>query len=392
MATWKRTFYVSFAAQALSITGLSFILPFLPFYLPNLGVTSKADIYVWTGVLGAATPLTMAVFSPLWGLLADRYGRKVMVVRSMFGGGVMLALMAFAQNVYQLLLLRMLQGAVTGTVTASVALVASITPESRSGYALGLMQAAVFIGNSVGPLVGGAVADGLGYRAAFLMAAGIVAAGGLLVRFLAEEEFTPAPAPKNGHVAGFAGVLAAVGFIPALLALFQVRFANSSAATMFPLLVREMLGAERGAATVTGIILASAGVAAAFTAGLLGHFGDRWGHKRLLIASTLLAAVVVFPMGFVRRLDQLGELLVLRVLFGLAAAGIMPCANAIIRRISDVKHLGKAYGITACVTSVGMGTGPLISGYLATQSLAAPFVLTSAVLVLTGIAVAWRVK
>ncbi len=390
MSTWKRTFYAAFAAQLLSITGFSFVLPFMPFYLKHLGVTGDSTLRLWTGLVSAATPMTMVVFSPLWGLLADRFGRKPMVLRSMFSGALVLLLMAFARNEYDLLILRMLQGALTGTVTASVALVASVAPEERSGYALGMMQAAVFIGVSAGPLVGGFIADSFGYRVAFFLAAAVLAAGGLMVKFFACEQFTPAPPHPGGHLASFGEVFAATGFLVALLALFHVRFANSASGAMFPLLVRNIFGADKGVATVTGLILALSGFTAAIASGLFGHIGDSWGHARLLALGSLAAALVTVPMAFATSIPQL---YVLRGLFGFSAAAIMPSANAIIRRISHDRHLGKAYGVTASVNSLGLGLGPLTGGWMAaTFGLRTPFILTGAILLLTAGLVRWRIK
>jgi DHA1 family multidrug resistance protein-like MFS transporter len=334
----------------------------------------------------------MVVFAPVWGVLADRYGRKPMVLRSMVGGAIILLMMGYSRNVYDLVILRFLQGILTGTVSASVALVSSVTPRRRSGFALGMMQAAVFLGVSIGPLIGGELAelDQIGFRGTFLIASVLLLAGAVLVRFFVREDFSPPPDPVNGHLRSFGEVFAVAGFGSALLALFMVRFAGSAFAPVFPLFVKNLLGTGTGAIAQTGRVMAISGVTAAIAAGFLGIYGDRFGHKPLLVVSTLAAALVTLPMAFA---TKVAHLYVLRALFGLAAAGIMPSANAIIRNIMQEKHLGKAYGVMQSVASLGMGIGPLIGGYMAaSMGLTAPFILTAFVFLLTVGFVAWRVR
>jgi DHA1 family multidrug resistance protein-like MFS transporter len=332
----------------------------------------------------------MTVFAPIWGILADRYGRKLMVLRSMFGGAVVLALMAFARNVSDLLVLRLLQGALTGTVTASVALVASVAPVNRSGYALGMMQAAVFGGASIGPLLGGAMADKLGFRPPFFVAAAVLLIGGLLVRFGVQEQVGSQPVVRERKRGSFAEVIGATGFIVATFALFQIQFANTAVSPVFVLFVEKLNGTPLGVATITGGIMSVAGIAAAFSAGMFGRFGDAWGHKRLLVVSTLFAGLITLPQAFAR---DVGQLFVLRVLLGLAAAGIMPSANAIIRSITVEENVGTAFGLVSSASCLGTALGPLAGGYLAaSMGLPAPFVLTGMVLVLTSFLVTWGVK
>jgi len=161
-----------FAAQLLSIIGFAFALPFIPFYIRELGVTDERLVPVWAGIIAAASSLVMAFFSPLWGWLADRYGRKIMVERAMFGGAVLTFAMGLVTDVWQLLFLRLLSGATTGTIAASIALVSTVVPPKRLGYSLGIMQVAVFLGMTLGPWIGGLLADAVGYRYTFMAGGG----------------------------------------------------------------------------------------------------------------------------------------------------------------------------------------------------------------------------
>jgi predicted MFS family arabinose efflux permease len=143
---WKRNLAALWFGELVAISGFSVFMPFLPFYVQELGVTGLEQVAFWSGLLITAQAVTMAAIAPVWGSLADRYGRKIMVVRAMFGGAVVIASMGFVGNVYQLALLRAIQGFLTGTVPAATTLVASSTPPERRGFAIGLLQMAIYMG------------------------------------------------------------------------------------------------------------------------------------------------------------------------------------------------------------------------------------------------------
>src|SRR5215212_6532805 len=163
---WNTTLYAVWAGQLLALIGFSSRVPFLPFYLDDLGVSDISGQALWSGAINAAGAAAMAITAPIWGLLADRYGRKPMLLRGLFGGaGVVM--MGFASSPWQLLELRVLEGILTGTVAAATALIATSAPKRRLGYALGMVQTAVFAGAAAGPLFGGYAYDRIGPRATF---------------------------------------------------------------------------------------------------------------------------------------------------------------------------------------------------------------------------------
>ncbi len=391
MAPWRKTYYAVLIAETLSVTGFFFAIPLLPLYITELHPEmSQAQQSVWSGWMIAAAGLTMAISAPIWGFVADRYGRKPMLLRAMWGGVLVLILMGLARNVTHLIILRVLQGCLTGTVTASVALVASVTPRNRSGRTLGMMQGAVFFGACIGPFLGGEIAEHVGFTPAFFVAAGLLFTSGLLVFLFADEQFEqPAPS-KQTHFGTLGTILGTTGFMAAMAALFFIRFANSSFQPVFPYILRDILGTDEGVRALTGRIIGVAGIASAISAGLLGWFSDHWGHKRLLIGSVIFAAFTTLALGLARTIPQF---YLLRALYGFAAAGIMPSANAIIRHIIHDKHLGKAYGLVASLKGLGWGTGAFTGGYIAAGiSLRAPFIVTTIVLFLSAGLVLWRVQ
>ena len=379
MAAWKRTLYPTVVAQVLSIAGFMFVMPFLPFYIRQLGVTDEARVILWTGILTSAPAVALAIMAPVWGALADRYGRKLMVVRAMFCGALVLFLMGRAQSVHMLLVARVLQGLLTGTITASTALVASAAPSRRSGYALGMIQAAVFFGASVGPLVGGEFVEAFGIRAGCMVAAAILFGGGLLVLFVVREQPTTRTSKEYaGESLSFGKILLTGGFLAAVFTVMTVRFANTASQPVYPLFVEMIRGPGEGLFSLTGKIFCVAAATSAIAAGLFGTISDRVGHKRMLIVFCLLTGVSSSLNLFA---NSVAALFVFRALFGFSVAGVMPAANAIIRRVTHEGNAGKAYGLTTAIASLGWAAGPIVGAHVAaSQGLRAPFLLTGVVL------------
>lgn len=374
MPRWKITFVASWLAQVCSIIGFSLVAPYLPFYVKFLGVPDDKQAVIWTGWLMSGVGLTMALVAPMWGVLADRYGRKLMVMRSMFGGVVVLGLMGLVQNVYQLLGLRILQGVLTGTVSASVALVASVVPRRRSGYALGLMQTALMVGNSLGPWIGGHCAKTFGYRLPFLISAGFLLIGGLLTLFGVHEEFDPEEARTAEGAESLLAVLRLPGFTTMLALVFMMMFVGSFTGPVLPFYIRRLGNlTDLQAAATTANISALWAVAAGVSAAVLGRLSDRLGHSRILMVCLAANGLVLFPHALVRTNMQL---LTMRLLSATADAGISPSVNALIRSLVPRHAVGKAFGIVQSCSNTGWGLGPMVGSALAVHlGLRLPFVV-----------------
>ena len=191
MRSWKQSFSALWAAEMLAIAGFSTSNPIIPLYLGELGVTDTAALNWWNGVINIAPAVALALFAPVWGSLADRYGRKLMLLRAMIGGSILMGLLAFTTAPWQVLVIKTLQGCVTGTVAAATVLTASIVPAEEAGYRLGLMQMGVYLGNSAGPLFGGVVTDVAGSRVNFVATAVMLAAAAVVVWRRVDEDFVP---------------------------------------------------------------------------------------------------------------------------------------------------------------------------------------------------------
>jgi MFS family permease len=311
----------------------------------------------------------MIVAAPIWGVLADRHGRKIMLIRASFSAAVLVGLMGLATSVWQLLLLRLLQGAFTGTVSAAQALVASQTPKDRLGFSLGTMQTAVFVGSSTGPLVGGLVAQWLGFRPAFGIASCLLMTCAVLVTLFVREEQRPekpaADAPRPSILGGMRDILA----VPALLAMvgtfFAVQYAVTQVYPILPQLVQALQGRAGHAAVATGVILAGAGVAGAISSTAIGWFSDRIGHRTILIAAAVCACCITIPQAFVQATWQLAAL---RVADGLCLGAMLPSASAMLAGLVPSERRGAAYGFSQSANSLGILLGPMTSALVVAVS------------------------
>ncbi|HTP58185.1 MAG TPA: MFS transporter, partial [Spirochaetia bacterium] len=213
MPNWKKSFYAIFAGEVLAITGFNTSIPIIPFFIKDLGVTDQRLLNIWVGACATATAVAMFVFAPLWGQIADRYGKRPMLLRAMFGGAVITGLMGFATSPWQVLVLRGAQGALTGTVAAATVLVATISPKERIGFTLGLLQTAVYVGSSAGPALGGILSDHFGHRATFFVTALLLLSAALIVmRFVREEPLrTRSGTAIKSFVPGFGALASSRG-------------------------------------------------------------------------------------------------------------------------------------------------------------------------------------
>lgn len=375
---WQRNLAALWIAQALTMIAFSFVFPFFPLYIQYLGVRDTADAARWTGIIVAASSVSLALAQPFWGNLADRFGRRPMVLRSMIGGSVTILIMGLVVSVEQLLVVRFLQGAVTGTVSASNTLAATTTPRHRLGFALGAMQVALFVGTSVGPLLGGVVADTFGFRAAFFVAGALMMAGAAIVSAFVREDFTrPAPdSTRRGVWAESRALLAMSIFSTLVGVIFLIQWGNTVVSPMLSLFVAELTASEN-AATAAGIVLGATGVASAVSALVVGRLSDRMGSGAIVPVCLAGATLTCFPQAFVQ---QVWQLLLLRVLFGLFLGGLMPTANALVAQLVPQERRGAAFGLTATASSLAHAAGPLSGAAVVTQwGLRAVFLVTGLV-------------
>ncbi len=387
---WRRTLYIVFTAQVMTAVGFSSVFPFLPLYVTDLGSVSGLSVELLSGLVFSAQAFTMMIASPIWGALADRWGRKLMVERAMFGGAVILLLMAFVRSAEELVFLRGLQGTVTGTVSAANALVASVAPRQRTGFAMGMLQVGLGAGLALGPLIGGVVADAYGYGAAFFVTATLLLAAGLLVLVGVEEEFEPPEGEglsplafrrKWVEILGVSGVRITYGLE------FLSYLGRMMLIPILPLFVAQVLRSDIGVNTFTGLVIGAGSVATTLTAVYLGGLGDRIGYRKVLI----VAALGVGGAYGIHTFAQDGwQLLALTAVAGVALGGVRPSIGALLAEQSQRGDEGAVYGLDNSVRAAGRALAPLLGSLIAVWLGIRAAFPAAAVVMLATAWVAWR--
>ena len=358
MVDWRRNLYVLFMVQVLSVAGFSLVFPFLPLYVAELGVATRGSVAFWSGMVFSAQAVTMMVSSPIWGAVADRYGRKPMLVRATLGGAVMVVLMGFAQSAEQLVLIRIVQGMLTGVVSATSALVAATVPKEKSGESLGLIQTGIWVGVAVGPLIGGLVSVALGYRASFWITGGALALAGVAVIFWVREDFEPLPVQKRVNFwEGYKKLLRAPDMASLYSASFLQSLGRSVTMPIMAFFFVELLSSSDGAVVMTGLSMGAKAAVGSVSAIYLGKLSDRIGHEKVLTAGAVIAVLVYLPQAFVANVWQL---LFLQALTGVSAGAIMPATSALLNMRTPQGAHGTTFGLGNSVSSGGRIVAPIL--------------------------------
>jgi DHA1 family multidrug resistance protein-like MFS transporter len=383
MVKWKRNLVVLSFVQLATMIGFSGYHPFVAYYMQDLGIPSATEAAKWMALFNSGAAISMMIASPIWGMLGDRHGRKIMLVRAISAGCVFTFLMGMATNPTQLVILRIIQGLFSGTVVAAITLVATGTPDEHLGRSLGIMQTAQFVGQSIGPLLGGATADALGYRNVFFVSAalmlGSVLATIVLVREPPRTQIEPEPVVAERK--SFRERLAAVANRNTLLLVIALAGNSFAIAVLSPILslyIKQIIGGEvPNLATIAGTIMSIAAFSSSMSAVVLGRLGDRIGQKRILVGCVIGVALIHIPQAFATHPNQL---MVLRAIQGLFMGGIMPTANALLARATSTEHRGAVFGMSHSAQAGGRAVGPMLgAGVSALWGMSSAFLVTSAI-------------
>jgi len=380
MEAWKLNLISVWLGCFFTGLAMSQILPFLPLYVEQLGVTGHQSLSMWSGLVFSGTFLVSALVSPLWGSLADRKGRKLMLLRASLGMAIVIALQGLVSNVYQLFALRALMGLASGYIPNAMALVASQVPRDKSGWALGTLSTGPVSGVIVGPLLGGLMADHLGLRVVFFVTAGLMFVSFLITLFLIKERRIEVK--KADRLTGKA-VFQSLPYPALIVTLFvstlMIQVANSSISPILTLFIKDLSSDSSNIAFISGMIAAVPGVAALISAPRLGRLGDRIGTSRILLAALGLTTVLFAIMAWVETPLQLG---ILRFLLGFADGALMPAVQTLLLKYSSDQVTGRIFGYNQSFMYLGNVVGPLVgSGVSALMGFRWVFAVT-AVLVL----------
>ncbi|MCK6981923.1 multidrug efflux MFS transporter [Enterobacter roggenkampii] len=359
MESWKVNLISVWFGCFFTGLAISQILPFLPLYVSQLGFTSHEALSMWSGLTFSVTFLVSAIVSPMWGSLADRKGRKLMLLRASLGMAIAILLQAFATNVWQLFFLRAVMGLTSGYIPNAMALVASQVPRERSGWALSTLSTAQISGVIGGPLLGGFLADHVGLRAVFIITAVLLVVSFLVTLFLIKEGGRPVIS-KSERLSGKA-VFASLPYPGLMISLFVttmvIQLCNGSVGPILALFIKSMEPESTNIAFLSGMIAAVPGVSALISAPRLGKLGDRIGTARILMATLIFAVVLFFAMSFVTSPLQLG---VLRFLLGFADGAMLPAVQTLLVKYSSDQVTGRIFGYNQSFMYLGNVAGPLI--------------------------------
>ncbi|WP_053228284.1 MFS transporter [Spirochaeta cellobiosiphila] len=364
---WKRNLWIIWVAQVLSLGGFNFGLPFLPYFIQDLGVTDSDQLKLWTGIISSAPALTMAVMAPIWGFIADRYGRKIMLLRAMLFGTVILTALSFVTSVEQVIILRLLQGLLTGTMTAAATLVSVGTPKEKLSYALGVLASSNFIGISIGPLFGGLAAEWLGYRMSFVIGAAILAVGFFLVLIAVQELKAPEEDNKEEIKERESGnrnhrnSIFTFTIIGSLAMILILRFSRVLPIPFIPLYVQDLLGKISGAASITGLISFARGGVTALASITIVRWGDKIERMKIVVLLLALATIVSIPVSFVQSIFGFSVFFVLATFF---MGGIEPLIQSEIVSAVPSDKRGLIFGVQTTVGNMGWFAAPMIGSLI----------------------------
>ncbi|GIQ68160.1 MFS transporter [Xylanibacillus composti] len=359
---WKANLAVLWFGTFVVMAGMTMIIPFVPYYIQEMGVTDADSVAMWAGVIFAANFVTAFLFQPIWGRLADRHGRKIMVLRSGFGMAVVMALMGLAATPWQLLLLRMLNGTISGYIPAAVSLISASTPREKMGFTMGVLQSGQVAGTILGPLIGGVLADWVGYRPIFYITSSLLFVATLTAALLVKEKFDKQKAMEKPNLSlskGFAE-LARIRQLTALFAVtFMIQFALMSSMPLIPVFIQEMHPAAASLAFLAGLVASVTGLSNMIASPLLGRLSDKLGPERILRFSLIGACMTFIPQAFVHNVWQL---LVFRFLMGVFIGGLIPSVNALIRQYTPDGMESRAYSFNTSFLALGNVLGPTLGG------------------------------
>ena len=357
---WRRNLAVCLLGSFTTIVAMTLLLPFLPIYVEQLGVSDRAAIAQWSGVAYGATFFAAALVAPLWGRLADRYGRKLMLIRASFGMAVAMSLIGMAHNVWELVGLRLFAGFAGGYASGSTILVATQTPKARSGWALGMLTSGIMAGNLVGPLIGGALPPLIGIRGTFWLAGGVIFLTFIATTAFIREDKRPAPTKNALAQAGWAQIPDKRPVVAMLVMGLLLMLANMSIEPIITIYVGQLVEASR-VTIVSGIAMSAAALGSILSASRLGRLADRIGHWPVLVGALAASALLLIPQALVTTGWQLVGL---RFLMGLALGGLLPCVTSIIRHNVPDAIIGRVLGYSTSSQYAGQVVGPVLGGFI----------------------------
>ncbi len=383
---WRRNLFAVTAASFIGFMGFTLSMPFLPMFIAQLGVSDVGEVALWTGFSLGITPALTAMLSPLWGRLADRFGRKIMVERSLVSFTVLMAAMAFVTRPWHVLALRGVQGLFAGYGAISIAMAAESAPRDRMPQAIGLVQTAQRLGPGVGPVIGGLLAGFVGLRRAFLVTAGFYAIALVLVFLLYDERSThaaPAAAHESGRVT-FRSVLEFENFILLMAVIFAIQFVDRSFGPILPLYIEHVGIAHARVPLAAGVIFSIMAGTGALGHHFCGRLLKRFSTRAVIAGGAGVAALGSALLGAT---GQLPVMLAASAIVGVGIGAAMTAGYTAAGFVIPAGAHGTGFGVLTSASLVGMAVSPIVAGFLGVTGIRVVFAVDVALMALLAIVV-----
>ena len=342
METWKRTVYISLVCVFCTAFGVSQLAPILPLYFHDLGVQTPEAMSLWSGLATGATYIIVCLAAPFWGRVADKKGRKITLIRSSFGMALCNILIAFQTTPEGVVLIRLVQGLVSGFYSASITLIASESPIERTGWALGLLASANLAGSLIGPLLGGYIADTVGIRNDFIIVGALMGLAGVLATIFIHENYVPQSNPEKLSIRKLKEQIPEFNSIVALcVASFIYAICIMSLQPIISVYIKGIVPSDtENLAFIAGAVFSAMGIAQLMSSSPLGKLVDKIGPRKVLVVSLIYVGILNIPQAYVSDVYQLA---IIRFLQGFGLGGMLPALNTYLSSKTPREFTGQVF-------------------------------------------------
>lgn len=368
------------------------IVPFLSLYIESLDSSySNEFVQRWSGYVFGVTFLTAFLISPIWGRIGDRHGYKKILLINGIGIATSILLMGLVHTVYQLFALRLFMGLVTGFISTSMALISAQTEKATAGKTLGTMQMSNVAGGLFGPLMGGFMADSVGFIYTFFLTAAVIYVSAIVIIFGVKEQPIRSNEAKRVSYSRkdvLIHIFKQPLLVVTMLLTFITQVGNFSIQPLLALYIHDLHGPVN-LAFYAGLAFSATGLGNLLFTRKWGDLGDRIGHDKVLLALLILSSILFIPQAMA---DSYVMLVIFRFLYGMALGGIIPCTTANIRIKAPASMQGEVLGYNVSFRFLGNVVGPVIGGIVASHyGIPAVFYVTAGIF-LFGALFLWAVR
>ena len=392
METWKRTVYISLVCVFCTAFGVSQLAPILPLYFHDLGVQTPEAMSLWSGLATGATYIIVCLAAPFWGRVADKKGRKITLIRSSFGMALCNALIAFQTTPEGVVIIRLIQGLVSGFYSASITLIASETPIERTGWALGLLASANLAGSLIGPLLGGYIADTVGIRNDFIIVGALMGLAGVLATIFIHENYVPKPNPEKLSIRKLKEQIPEFNSIVALcVASFIYAICIMSLQPVISVYIKGIVPSDtENLAFIAGAVFSAMGIAQLMSSSPLGKLVDKIGPRKVLVVSLIYVGLFNIPQAYVTDVYQLA---LIRFLQGFGLGGMLPALNTYLSSKTPREFTGQVFSYNQSCLFFGYFLGAIGgSSLMALLGFTTLFWVSGGLFILSALWIAFKLK